>query len=155
MKKASIIYAAKASEIIAFVATNTSRCQVIEIPPHLPVAYGLRGNSMSMETMRNMLKDVIGNFNDRNIRVLCEVYDGQFHKLITRSENCAPLTRLQFQLDFFKKIMREYSKRELIDILLPYSQIDEDDCLEIENIVFYPSVIELTSVTLTMRQDGK
>ena len=144
----------EASEILAFVATNTSRSQVIGIPPHLPVAYGLRGHSMSMETMRNMLKDVLGNLNDRNIRVLCEVYDGQFHKLITRSENCAPLTRLQFQLDFFKKIMCEYSKRDLIDMLLPYSEVDEEDCSEIENIVFYPSVIELTSVTLTMQKCG-
>ena len=48
----------EASEIIAFVATNSSRIATVGIPAHLPIAYGLRGNSMSISVMRNMLQDI-------------------------------------------------------------------------------------------------
>ena len=41
----------EASEILAFVATNSDRVIQSGIPPHLPVAYGMRGHSLSMKTM--------------------------------------------------------------------------------------------------------
>ena len=145
----------EASEILAFVATNPSRCQVTGIPPHLPIAYGLRGHSLSMEMMRSMLSDILIELDKRNINVLCEVYDGQFHKLITRSKDGLPLTRLQFQQDFFKRTMQEYDKRELINIILPYSAIDEEDITELCNLPFTPGTLELGSICLGMRQRGQ
>ena len=144
----------EASEIIAFVATNPSRCKVTGIPPHLPIAYGLRGHSLSMETMRSMLNDILGELDKRNINVLCEVYDGQFHKLITRSKDGLPLTRLQFQQDFFKRTMQEYDKRDLLNIILPYSDIDPDDISELYNLPFTLGTIELASICLHMNQQG-
>ena len=85
----------KASEIIAFVATNSSQVVQPGIPPHLPIAYGMCGHSFPMETMRNMMNDICNDLKQRNTSVLCEVYDGQFHKLNVRSESGDPLTRIQ------------------------------------------------------------
>ena len=85
----------EASEILAFVTTNSSRVIQPGIPPHLPIVYGLRGNSLSMETMCNMVNDMPTELKNRRTSVLCEVYDGQFHKLNVRSQSGHPLTRLQ------------------------------------------------------------
>ena len=68
-------------EILAFVTTNCNQVMQPGIPPHLPIAYGMRGTSMSMETMREMVNDIHTELKSRNTSVLCEVYDGQFHKL--------------------------------------------------------------------------
>ena len=48
----------EASEILAFVATNCSRIVQPGLPPHLPITYGLRGHSMPMEIMWNMVNDI-------------------------------------------------------------------------------------------------
>ena len=47
----------EASEIFAFVATDADRVLKPGIPPHIPIAYGLRDSSMSAEIMRNMIND--------------------------------------------------------------------------------------------------
>ena len=117
----------EASEILAFVATNSDRIIEPGIPPHLPVAYGMRGHSLSMKTMRNMVNDIRNELKKRNTSVLCEVYDGQFHQLIVRSENSEPLTKLQMLHDHFKEIMTTHDKTELLDKILPYSEIIEED----------------------------
>ena len=144
----------ESSEILAFVATNSDRIQVKGIPPHLPVAYGLRGHSMTTTTMRSMLNEILSEFDKREISILCEVYDGQFHKLITRSKDGQPLTRLQFQQDFFKKIMKDYDKKELVHELMKYSDIYVEDLEEIRQKEFEDCILELESITLSMHRQA-
>ena len=48
----------EASEILAFVATNSDQILQPGIPPHLPIAYGMRGHSLPMKIMRNMVNDI-------------------------------------------------------------------------------------------------
>ena len=109
----------EASEILAFVATNSDRIIQPGIPPHLPIAYGMRGHSLPMRIMRNMVNDIRNELQKRNTSVLCEVYDGQFHQLIVRSENSEPLTRLQMIHDHFNTVMKKYDKRELLEKIMP------------------------------------
>ena len=138
----------EASEILAFVATNPHRIQIKGIPPHLPIAYGLRGASMSTETMRSMISHILQECDERNIGILCEVYDGQFHKLITRDKLNFPLTCLQFQQDFFKRVMNELDKQELLRFILPYSCIDCEDIQYLAEKVLQPGLTELQSISL-------
>ena len=63
----------EASEILI---TDSDRVAKPGIPPHIPIAYGLHGSAMSMETMQNMIKDLRKELHDRNCTVLFEVYDG-------------------------------------------------------------------------------
>ena len=81
---------------------------------------------------------------------MCEVYDGQFHKLITRDKDNCPLTRLQFQQDFFKCIMNEYDKQELLRFILPYSSIDLDDIEYLRHNVIETGHTELQSISIDM-----
>ena len=145
----------EASEILAFVATNCDRIIKDGIPPHLPVAYGLKGSSLSMETMRNMVFDVRKSLEDRNISIMCEVYDGQFHSFIVRSKDNYPLTLLQLQKDNFKKVMRNNDKRQLIDVIMKYSEVASTDIVELHNMPFQPNCTEeLESVSIQMSQRG-
>ena len=129
------------SEIIAFVATNSSRVVQPGIPPHLPIAYGLRGHSLSMETMRNMVNDVCTELKDRNTSVLCEVYDGQFHKLNVRSDCGHPLTHLQQRHDHFSNIMNSHEQLQLINKLLAYAEISPKDLESIRTAQFKDNTV--------------
>ena len=65
----------EASEILAFVATNSDRIIQPGILPHLPIAYGMRGHSLPMKIMRNMVNDIRNELQKCNTSVLCKVYD--------------------------------------------------------------------------------
>ena len=138
----------EASEILAFVATNSDRIIQPGIPPHLPIAYGMRGHSLPMKIMRNELKKW-------NTSVLCEVYDGQFHQLNVRSENSEPLTRLQMMHDHFNTVMKNYDKKELLEKIMPYSEVTKGDKREIEiNPFVEQTLLELDSVTVGLIKDN-
>ena len=145
----------EASEILAFVATNSDRIIQPGIPPHLPIAYGMRGHSLPMKIMRNMVNDVRNELKKRNTSVLCKVYDGQFHRLIVRSENSEPLTRLQMMHDHFNSVMIKYDNKELLEKILPYSEISEGDRKEIERNPFVEdTLLELDSVTVRIMKEN-
>ena len=144
----------EASEILAFVATNSDRIIQPGIPPHLPIAYGMRGHSLPMKIMRNMVNDIRNELQKQNMSVLCEVYDGQFHQLIVRSENSEPLTRLQMMHDHFNTVMKKYDKKELLEKIMSYSEITEGDRKEIEmNTFVEDTVLELDSVIVRILKE--
>ena len=143
----------EASEILAFVATNCSRIVQPGLPPHLPIAYGLRGHSMPMDIMRNMVNDIRNELKKREASVLCEVYDGQFHKLNVRSQSGQPLTRLQQRHDHFNGIMKDYERLELIERLSAYCKISTKDLEYICNAEFENNIkLKLDTVTMCFQK---
>ena len=143
----------EASEIIAFVATDVDRVIKPGLPPHIPIAYGLRGSSMHLDVMRNMINDLRNDLMKRNCTVLCEVYDGQFHSLMVKSESGYPLTRLQMIQQHFKEKMQEYNRDELITILLNYSTIDADDKKELSSYKIQTACThKMDSITIEMKR---
>ena len=143
----------EAAEILAFVATDSDRILKPGIPPHIPVAYGLRGHSMSNDIVRNIRNDIRNELKLRNTAVLCEVYDGQFHDLIVRSDCGKPLTRIQNAKDFFRETMENSDKETLISSILPYSKIDASDLDRIRQIRFCHNVVtKLNTVILECKR---
>ena len=145
---------AEAAEILAFVATDSDRILKLGIPPHIPIAYGLRGHSMSNEIVRNIRNDIRNELKLRNTAVLCgEVYDGQFHDLIVRSDCGKVLTRIQNAKDFFWETMENFDKDILISTILPYSKIDASDLDTIRQTQFRHNVVmNLNTVTLECKR---
>ena len=74
-----------------------------------------------------MINDIRNELKNQNTSVLCEVYDGQFHQIIVRSEDGEPLTRLQHVIDIFKDTLKNKDRSELLNELLMYSDITSDD----------------------------
>ena len=79
----------------------------------------------------------------------------QFHQLNVRSENSEPLTRLQMMHDHFNTVMKNYDKKELLEKIMPYSEITEGDKKEIEiNPFVEETLLELDSVTLGFSKEN-
>ena len=143
----------EASEIIAFLAMDSERIVKPGIPPHIPIAYGLKGPSLSNKTFRNMRNDIRNELHSRNTSVLCEVYDGQFHDIIVNSDEGKPLTRLQHAKQHFRNILDNNDKKDLLDALLPYSEITVSDRKELNNVPFENGKIhEMESITVGMKR---
>ena len=126
----------EATEIIAFVATDSDRMVKPGLPPHIPIAYGLRGSSMPMTVMRNMVDDIRNELHRLKTSVLCEVYDGQFHPIIVRTCRGKPLTRIQLIQYHFKETLKNNTKEDLLNILLPYSDISASDLDQLATMGF-------------------
>ena len=108
---------------------------------------------MHLDVMRNMINDLRNDLIKRNCTVLCEVYDGQFHSLMVKSESGYPLTRLQMIQQHFKEKMQEYSRDELITILLNYSTIDADDKRELSSYKIQTACThKMDSITIEMKR---
>ena len=119
-------------------------------PPHIPIAYGLKGPSLSNKTFRNMRNDIRNELHSRNTSVLCEVYDGQFHDIMGNSDEGKPLTRLQHAKQHFKNVL---DKKDLFDALLPYSEITSPDKDELNNVPFENEKIHtMESITVGMKR---
>ena len=117
MKDAHHILREEATEILAFLAVDSSRISIKGIPCHLPIAYGLKGHTLTMSVMRKMIEDVRNQCQEYNIGVRCECYDGQFLNLIKFDENGQPLTRLSFMQKMYNDLTK-WSKEQCINFIL-------------------------------------
>ena len=74
--------------------TDKDRKQSNNVPYSYPVAYALKGKSMSNKHLEYLVNKLREELKNRNIPVLCEAYDGQWHKFITEDNQGKSLTRL-------------------------------------------------------------
>ena len=143
----------EASEILAFVATDSECIYCPSIPPHLPIAYGLKGSSLPMTVMRAIINDIRDDLKAQNTSVLCEVYDGQFHPIIVKSEDGEPLTCLQHSIQHFRSTMNESDRSALLHELLKYSDVVNDDLKYISGMQFKAGLKkDLDSVRISMKK---
>ena len=94
----------EAAEIIAFMASDSTRIPQPGIPCQIPITYGLKGHSLLMYIMHSMIEDVQDSCLENKVKIRCEVYDGQFLNLVRYAEDGTPLTRLAFFQQFFKEL---------------------------------------------------
>ena len=66
--------------------TDKDRKQDKNVPYSYPVAYAMKGNSLSNNNLKHLVDQVRSKLLECKIPVLCEVYDGQWHKHIVESD---------------------------------------------------------------------
>ena len=71
------------SELLVFMLTDKDRKQANKAPYFYPVAYALKGASMTNSHLKFLVDTVRDELWQRNIPVPCKAYDGQWHKFIT------------------------------------------------------------------------
>ena len=96
LKEAYHIVREEATEILAFVTSDSTRIPEPGIPCHISIAYGLKGYSLPMTIMRHLINDVRDNCKAANVSIHCEVYDGQLLNQVHYSADGSPLTHLTF-----------------------------------------------------------
>ena len=125
----------KATELLAFVISDTDRIHSAEHPNQIPIAYALKGYSLSTGALHKMVNVVWNKCNEHGIDALYEATDGQWAHNCTRAEDGSPLTRIQFQKDVWNKFVRN-SKSTLYNILLSYSKVDKRCLEELSGLTF-------------------
>ena len=106
----------KATEVVVFMATNKDRVQTNSMPYTFPVAYAMKGSSMSNYDLRYMVSQVKKEFEKRQIPILCEVYDGQWHNYITTDSDGNFLTKLAWRHKWQEVMF--FSKQKCIDSMV-------------------------------------
>ena len=81
-------------ELLVFMLTDKDRKYDRNVPNSFPVAYALKGSSMTNSHLKYMVDTLRNELKLRNIPVICETYDGQWHKYIMENSNGTRLTRL-------------------------------------------------------------
>ena len=81
-----------ASQLLTFAVTDTNTEYNKKYPNHLPIAYALVGNSLSMEKFRIMLDQVSDVCKSKGVKILCQCCDGQFRPIVCKNCNNEPLT---------------------------------------------------------------
>ena len=107
----------EATDIVAFVVVDSQCLHRPGIPPHIPIAYAMRGPSFTTDTLRKMLNDVRECCKSHNAGIMCEITDGEFIKLVHTSENGQPLTHFQCLKSMFK-FYEQYSRAQLVDMIV-------------------------------------
>ncbi|KAH3776259.1 hypothetical protein DPMN_177679 [Dreissena polymorpha] len=92
-----------ATEILVFMANDLDRKFHLGINNAHPVAYALKGSSMTNEVFKLMIEHVIKMCEDRGLIVIATSSDGQWHKYGVRGQKDAPLTVYQLQKDMWKE----------------------------------------------------
>ena len=133
LEKASELCRTKAVELLIYMICDTDRMKTEDASVYThPVAYALKGNSLSAEKMYRMINTLRNKLKEHNIPVLCESSDGQWAPLVFYSEDKFPLTLLHLQKLSWSSVTA-LSKCGAIAKLLNISSVPLDDLKFIEH----------------------
>ena len=136
----------QAHEVIVFMLTEKNRIQHDSIPYAYPVAYALKGASMTNADLRYLVDTVREACRNRNIPLLCEVYDGQWQNFITTSRSGKHLTKLHARNSWNcisaltkDKVLEEMYNASAVqtwdlDLVASHRQLNPNESLELTNI---------------------
>ena len=118
------------SQLLTFAVTDTDREYNKKYPNHMPIAYALVGNSLSMEKFRIMLDQVSDVCKSKGVKILCQCCDGQFRPIVCKNHNNEPLTWIAWQKDLWNTTMK-MSKREILKTLESVCIVDDEMLLNV------------------------
>ena len=142
-----------AKELLVFMLTNKDRKQDKKVPYSYPIAYAMKGPSISNKDLKFMVRKLRNILYHKNIPVLCEAYDGQWHNHITQSENGNPLTRL-FGRSNWLHILK-LSKDKCMEQLAHFSIVKVGDRKEVEKLQRGFTYFANENIILNQDENGK
>ena len=116
----------QAKEAMVFINSDKDRLHTSKVPNSAPMAYALKGKSMSTADLHHLINTCRCELLKRNIPILCEVYDGQWKNVVTFNEAGEPLTLLQMFKKSWDAVSRMF-KDTMIQEVMKLSQIMAGD----------------------------
>ena len=113
----------KASELLGFMISDLDREYSFDQLHSVPIAYGLKGYSLSCSVLRKMTEMVLGECFKKGLYTQVCSFDGQWSALVVRDRNNNPLTVLQLQKDVFTKV-KKMPKSEILSKILNSNCVD-------------------------------
>ena len=83
----------QATELLVFIISDKDRLQHSESPNRMPIAYALKDRCLSNHELRFLINKLRDTLLERQIKVLCEIYDGQWQYTVMHDEDGNPLNR--------------------------------------------------------------
>ena len=123
LEKANDSLQRKASELLLFVACDSDREFQKDVPSCIPIAYGLKGKSIHLETARKMIDVVLNNLHEKVVNVLAQSLDGQLAQIVFRDSFNNPLTLYEFNKDCWSRFAK-LGKKNLLRYMESFSHIN-------------------------------
>ena len=82
----------QATELLVFMISDKDRLQDSSALNSMPLAYALKGRSLSNCELMYSMNNVRNKLHEREIKVLCEIYDGQWQYTVMHDAQGNPLT---------------------------------------------------------------
>ncbi|CAH1779699.1 unnamed protein product, partial [Owenia fusiformis] len=106
----------KSTEVLVWMLSTTDRLWDKEKVHAVPVAFANVGYSLPTPVMRSMNEEIMSFLQEKQIKVPCLSFDGQWAKIANRSKDGKPLTLLQLQKDVWATT-KKMTKEELLTSL--------------------------------------
>ena len=117
LKKIHDVLRLQATELLVFIISDKDRLQDSLAPNSMPLAYALKGRYMSNSELRVLINKVRNTLHERKIKVLCEIYDGQWQYMVMHNQDDNPLNRLRVSSGNWSRISK-LSKNRIVDELM-------------------------------------
>ena len=131
----------KSSEILIFMLSDSDRMKLLNDDTYThPVAYAMKGYSLNVKTMRQLVDKLCNALHKKNIPVLCECFDGQWANLAFKSEDGEPLTLLHL-LNKSWEMASYLSWRNILLKLRNMSMLKTVDLVSVTQSVTYGALI--------------
>jgi hypothetical protein len=128
LNEAHMLTYPRATEIVVFMMSDLNRTYHPERPHSVPVAYGLRGYSMTTDVMRKMMNEVHEKATSKGLKVLVISSDGEAFPLATTDSGGLPLTKLKLMKDIWKEIDKK-KKGDLINDIVQSKTLGNPTCI--------------------------
>ena len=131
----------KSSEILIFMLSDSDQMKLLKDDTYThPVAYAMKGYSLNVKTMRQLVDKLCNALHEKNIPVLCECFNGQWANLAFKSEDGEPLTLLHL-LNKSWEMASHLSQRNILLKLRNMSTIKPVDLVSVTQLATYGALI--------------
>ena len=120
----------EAQEVLVFMISDHNCHHKEFIPYSLPLGYAMKGKHLNNSELRFLVNHCQDKLQERNIPVLCEVYDSQWQNLCMLSEDRSPLNELWLIKPTWQRV-RKYTKDKCIQEIALLSKLKAVDLEEI------------------------
>ena len=97
LKKIHDVLRLQAAELLVFIISDKDRLQDSSAPNSMPLAYALKGRCLSNSELSFLINKMRNTLHEREIKVLCKIYDRQWQYTVMHDQDGNPLNRLSFQ----------------------------------------------------------
>ncbi|MCG8625032.1 MAG: hypothetical protein MJE68_23910, partial [Proteobacteria bacterium] len=148
----------KASEILLFMLSDSDRMKLVHDETYThPIAYAMKGYSLKVSTIRDMIEKLRNILHENNIPILCECFDGQWANLAFKDVAGNPLTILHLNNKSWEAACK-LSRRGVLLKLRNLSTIKTEDLVCVCQDLTYSKLFSTwgnVSVSVGKNQNGK
>lgn len=141
------------TEMLALVLSDSQRKTIGSLPANIPLAYGIKGSTLPMSTMRSILNEVQDKLEKNNTQILCQVFDGQFLPIILTDEEGIPTTIMQSRKIVWQHLLKTNTKKQLLNKIMQRAPATDPYNLSLQTPKWAQVLNKYSKFTSTKRKD--